>query len=156
MPYLPAGRIVVDASFLLGLAEQDSPAARLIDVRVRAAITATNFGEVLYKLAQAGLPAPQTEQIFLGLGIAVDDVSLADVRHFPDLKGIDAVSRSAQKAAKVPPDRIKSLSLADMTCLGYALHRRLPVLTGDRHWLSLATHGLNVAVYDFRDTAVTL
>lgn len=148
--------MVVDASFLIGLADHDRDAARFTDVRARASITATNFGEVLYKLAQVGLPAARTEQIFLGLGITVDDVSLADVRHFPDLKRIDAASRSAQAAAKVPTEQIKTLSLADLTCLGYALQRGLPVLTGDQHWLRLAAHGLTVAVHDYRDSALTL
>lgn len=153
---LPAGRIVVDASFLLALADQDSDAARFMDVRTRAWITAVNFGEVLYKLGQAGRPAVQAEQIFVGLGITVDEVSLADVRPFPDLKTIDSASRAAQTAVGLSPDKIKSLSLADMTCLGYALHRGLPVLTGDQHWLSLAAYGLTVSVYDFRDVSLMM
>lgn len=153
---LPAGRVIVDASFLLGLADQDGDAVRFMDVRTRAWITAVNFGEVLYKLGQTGRPAVQTEQIFVGLGITVDEVSLADVRPFPDLKNIDAASRAAQTAPGLPPGKIKSLSLADMTCLGYALRRGLPVLTGDQHWLSLAAHGLAVSVYDFRDVSLTL
>jgi ribonuclease VapC len=156
VPQLPAGRVVVDASYLLALADQDADAARFMEIRSRAVITAVNFGEVLYKLAQAGRPAAETEQIFLGLGITLDEVALTDVRHFPDLKGIDAASRSAQHAASTSAGSVKSLSLADMTCLGYALHRSLPVLTGDRHWLSLAAHGLTVAVYDFRDPALTV
>ena len=119
-------------------------------------ITAVNFGEVLYKLAQAGRSAMQTEQIFLALGFAIDEASLPDVRLFPDLKRVDALSRAAQTKAKVASDQIKTLALADMTCLGYALHRGLPVLTGDRHWTTLGEFGLTVAVYDFRDTALTL
>jgi PIN domain nuclease of toxin-antitoxin system len=156
VPRLPGGRVVVDASYLLALADRNADAARFLAVRTRAVITTINFGEVLYKLAQVGRPAVQTEQIFLGLGIKVDEVSLTDVRHFPTLKDIDAASRSAQHAAGLPTGAVKSLSLADMTCLGYALQRSLPVLTGDGHWLSLADHGLRLAVFDFRDPELTL
>ena len=61
--------MVVDASLLLGQAEQDSNAARFLPIaQTRAAITAINFGEVLYKLAQVSRPDAQTEQLFVGLG----------------------------------------------------------------------------------------
>ena len=38
----------------------------------------------------------------------------------------------------------------------HALERDLPVLTGDKHWLSLSVHGLEVSVFDFRDPSLTL
>jgi len=141
---------------LIGLADQDRDAARFMAARDRMTITAVNFGEVLYKLFQrSGRPASQSEQIFVALGIDIADVSLADVRHYPELKQIDAASRTAQASAGVTAQQIKTLSLSDMTCLGYALLRRLPVLTGDRHWTTLRTHGLGLDVYDFHDPAVT-
>lgn len=115
-------------------------------------ITSVNFGEVLYKLDQrSGMPPVQTEQLFSALGITVDDVSLGAVRSFADLKKMDAASRSAQLAQGTPADQVKTLSLADMTCLGYALHRSLPVLTGDRYWTTLHSHSLRLNVYDFHD-----
>ncbi len=156
MSQLPSGPIVIDASFLVGLADQERDASRFLEIRSRATITAINFGEVLYKLAQRGRAPAETEQIFVTLGIRIDEVSLADVRHFPDLKKFDAASRAAQQAAKVPLDKIKSLSIADMTCLGYALERHLPVLTGDQHWLTIPPLGLNLEVHDFRDASLTL
>jgi PIN domain nuclease of toxin-antitoxin system len=64
----------------------------------------------------------------------------------PELKRIDATSRATQEAISTPPAEIKTLSLADMCCL--AVERGLPVLTGDKHWLTLT---LPIRVFDFRD-----
>jgi PIN domain nuclease of toxin-antitoxin system len=157
VPALPSSRLVVDASFLIDVADQEPYAARFLTARERMVIPAVNFGEVLYPIFDdSGMPAAQTEQNFAALGISIDDVPLADVRHYPELRRIDAASRAAQAAAGVPSPQIKSLSLADMTCLGYALQRQLPVLTGDRHWTTLGALGLNLDVFDFRDSAITL
>lgn len=79
---------------------------------------------------------------------------MAVVRHFAALKRVDAASRRAQQAAGAP--QVKSLSLADMTCLAYALEAGLPVLTGDKHWTTLSSYGLTLAVYDFRDGSPTI
>jgi PIN domain nuclease of toxin-antitoxin system len=43
-----------------------------------------------------------------------------------------------------------------MCCLAHALEHHLPVLTGDRHWLTLGTHGLALQIFDFRDPALAL
>lgn len=149
---MPAGTIVADASFLIAVAQDDPLAARFATALRRSVATSVNFGEVLYKLHQkAAMAAATTEAVFTALGVSVEDVALAHARHFPRLKEIDAASRSAQRAAGVAPTAVKSLSLADMTCLAYADEHDLPVLSGDRHWLSLGAQGLQLAVYDFRD-----
>lgn len=155
MVQLPAGPVLADASFLVAIAESDPDAARFVSVLRRSSVTTVNFGEVLYKLAQkAGMAVQTTEQVFAGaLGVMIEPVELAVVRHFSALKQIDAASRSAQTASGAAP--VKSLSLADMTCLGYAIERGLPVLTGDKHWLTLAEHGLRVSVYDFRNLSLS-
>jgi len=46
---------------------------------------------------------------------------------------------------------VQTLSLGDLCCLGYAAVAGLPVLTGDRHWMTLQPLGLGVDVYNFRD-----
>lgn len=155
MAKLPAGDIVVDASLLIGIATRDADALRFMSVLSRSVATSVNFGEVIYKLNQKANKSPgETEQAFRNaLGVRVDAVDLAVVRHFADLKKIDAASRRAQQSDGVNP--VKSLSLADMTCLAYGFESGLPVLTGDAHWSTLRVHGLNVDLYDFRDGRLT-
>lgn len=152
---LPLTGLVVDASLLIALADQDPDAARFVPVLARSVVTSINMGEVLYKLDQrTGTPPATAEHLFTQvLGVRVDSVDLAVTRHYPELKRIDARSRAAQTAAGIAAP--KSLSLADMTCLAYAEEAGLAVLTGDRHWSTLATHGLRVAVFEFRNPAVT-
>jgi PIN domain nuclease of toxin-antitoxin system len=156
MAALPSGGLVVDASLLIALVDQDPAAARFVPVLTRSIVTSINMGEILYKLDQrASTPPATAERLFVQvLGVQVDSVDLAVARHFPELKRIDARSRVAQIAAGATV--AKSLSLADLTCLAYAAETGLAVLTGDRHWSTLAPHGLTVAVFDFRDATVTL
>lgn len=156
MSALPSTSLVVDASFLIALADQEPAASRFVPVLARSIVTSINMGEVLYKLDQrASTPPAKVEHLFTNvLGVQVDSVDLAVTRHFPELKRIDARSRSAQTAAGIAAP--KSLSLADLTCLAYAKEAGLAILTGDRHWSTLALHGLTVEIFDFRDLAVTL
>lgn len=157
MTTLPAGLIVADASFLIAVAERDPDAARFVAVLDRCEVTAVNFGEVCYKLHQkSGMSAERTTHVFTQvLKVAVKPVELNHARCFPDLKTIDAASRAAQQATGVTV--IKSLSLADITCLAFAMCAgNAPVLTGDKHWTTLGPHGLRVAAYDFRDPNLTL
>jgi len=153
---LPGDRIVVDASFLISIAEREPPAVRFVSVLKRSSISAINFGEVIYKLAQkTGVGAAATEATFCGaLSVRVDAVTLVHVRHFERLKALDLVSRAAQTPAGVTP--VKSLSLADLACLAYASDSALPVLTGDKHWLTLNAHGLGLSIFDYRDPALTV
>lgn len=156
MAKLPSGTLVVDASLLIGIATRDRHATPFTSVLARSVATSLNFGEVIYKLHQKAGSAPaQTEQAFCSaLRLQVDAVDLAVVRHFANLKKIDTASRRAQQVAGVT--QIKSLSLADMTCLAYGLEANLPILTGDAHWCTLKPHGLAVDVYDFRDGRLTI
>jgi len=155
MVALPVGEIIVDASLLIGIATSDSDAVRFVRVLSRSVATSVNFGEVIYKLHQkAGRSAAQTENVFReALHVRVEAVDLVVVRHFADLKQLDAASQRAQRSAGAPTP--SSLSLADMTCLAYGIESGLPVLTGDAHWSTLHGHGLEVDVYDFRDAALT-
>lgn len=147
--------MLVDASFLLAVADQDRSATRFASLLGRSVTTSVNFGEVLYKLDQkAGMPAARTESVFRGLGVTVEPVGIETARLFADLKHIDAAARAAQSAAGA--SSIKTLSLADMCCLGYALATNMPVLTGDKHWLSLSSSGLTLSVFDYRDLTVSL
>jgi PIN domain nuclease of toxin-antitoxin system len=150
VPSLPAGPLLADASFLIGVADALPTATRFVSVLNRCVVSSVNFGEVLDMLARkTGRAAQVTEQTFVRLGVKIENVGIDDVRAWPVLKDVDAASRAAQTAAGL--SKVKSLSLTDLTYLGFAEHRHLPVLTGDRHWTTLGLHGLSAAVYDFRD-----
>lgn len=66
---------------------------------------------------------------------------------------MDAARRDEQKNNG---EKAASLLLADLCVLGHAWSIDAPVLTGDRHWSTLAAHGLTVPVYDFRDPSTSL
>lgn len=152
---LPLGVLVVDASLLIGVVDRDKDAQSFISVLSRSRITAVNFGEVLYKLKEkSGADPARVEQALTAAGVHVVPVELPLVRRFPELKRIDMLSRDAQRSAGIAPGRVSSLSLADITCLAYALEHELPVLTGDTHWCTLKPFGLELSVFDFRDVAV--
>jgi PIN domain nuclease of toxin-antitoxin system len=152
---LPDGPVVVDASFLVGIATQQRGAARFASLLSRSIVTSINFGETLYKLKQlSGTTAASTEAIFSNLGVSIEPVDLSVVRHFPHLKEVDDRHRKSQESS--PDKGSKSLSLADIVCLGFSRARGLPVLTGDKHWLQLDSQLLGVSVFDFRDPALTV
>ena len=75
-------------------------------------------------------------------------VGISGAAHFPWLKTLDQNHRVHQWAKGVADQDIKSLSLADLACLSVAIDRRLPILTGERHWPAL---GVDVPIEDYRD-----
>lgn len=152
---LPDGDILADASFLLALLDRLPGAVRFKDVLKRSRLTAPNLGEVIYKLRERlNVPPESTARFLRSQGVRVEPFDPASAMHFAELKDIDARSRATQEAEAV--GSVRQLSLADMCCLGHAIDHALPVLTGDRHWLTLARHGLTVDVYDFRNPALTI
>lgn len=148
---LPAGQLVVDASLLNGIADQNPVALRFSAVLARATITAVNLAETMYILARAGASPSEVETTFLSLGLTVASFDLACARHVPLLKDVDKQSWQSQAASGTAATKRKKLSLGDLTCLAYASEHQLPVLTGDRHWTTLGRHGLTVPVFDYRD-----
>ena len=155
-PTLPAGKILVDASLLIGIIDSDPDACLFIPILSRCVATSVNFGETLYKLEQLLDVDPQkVESAFVGFGLQIDSFALSAARYFNELKKIDDLSRKAQLSAGVAKNAIKSLSLADLACLSYGLDAKLPILTGDKHWCTLSQYGFQGAVFDFRSSATT-
>ncbi|MCP2258075.1 PIN domain nuclease, a component of toxin-antitoxin system (PIN domain) [Streptoalloteichus tenebrarius] len=143
---LPRGPVLVDASFVLALLDDDRDAGRFADVLSRAAITAINYGEVLHTLHDlAGLSPEQVEFDLAATGLTVHPVDGADALRFPELRRLDAKARRAAGVGAAG-----GLSLGDVCCLARAWSTGLPVLTGDKHWLAVAAAGLPVPVFDFR------
>lgn len=153
---LPAGKILVDASLLVGIIDSDPDACLFVPILSRCVVTSINFGEMLYKLEQLLDVDPQkVESAFVGLGLQIDSFGLSAARNFNELKKIDGLSRSTQVDAGVAKHMVKSLSLADLACLSYGLDAKLPILTGDKHWCTLSKYGFRGAVFDFRSPATT-
>jgi len=151
---IPRGPVVFDASFLIALLDGEDAAQRFTPVLSRGIVPAVTAGEVFYKLhAAAGIDSTRLEGALNALGITLVDLPVAAALQFPALKSIDRLRREEQK--RTGGRRVQALSLGDLCCLGYALHTQLPVLTADRHWNTLAAHGLTVAVHDFRDPGTT-
>lgn len=146
--------VVVDASYVIAVIDNEKAAVRLQPILGRGRLTAVTAGEVLYKVvAKSGLDVEEIEALLTTLGTEVVDVSVDVTRRFPALRAMDAARRAEQKSNS---EKAASLSLADLCVLGYAWSIDAPVLTGDRHWSTLAVHGLTVPVYDFRDPSITL
>ncbi len=155
-PTLPPGKILVDASLLIGIIDSDPHACSFIPILSRCIATSINFGETLYKLEHLlGADPQKVESALIGLGLQIDSFGRSAARHFNKLKNIDELSRNGQLIAGVAKGSVKSLSMADLACLSYGLEANLPILTGDKHWCTLGQYGFKGAVFDFRSPATT-
>lgn len=149
---------VVDASLIVGVI-QGLPEARRFAPLLKSAFTSSvTLGETFYIIHRR---APKTthvviESAMVGLGVTVEPVSIEIVRHFNALKDIDGLRVTQQLSQGVLPVNLKKLSLGDMICLGQAMTLNLPVLTGDKHWLTLSEHGLGIDLWDFRDPQLVI
>lgn len=140
-----SGAVVLDASFVIALLQRHPGATALAHVLPRGVLTTVTIGEIFYKIASTGGAEPdRIEAVLRAQGVRIADLPLASAHHFPQLRRIDAARRAEQKARG---QRVATLSLADLCVLGYAATQNLPVLTGDRHWATLAPHGLAVPVH---------
>ncbi len=141
--------MVLDASYVIALLEGEPAAQAYAELLARAVLPSVTAGEVVYKVhAASGLEPATVEAGLVALGVDLVALPVAAARHFPALRAIGAARREEQRAAGERPLRV--LSLADLCVLAHARHTGLPVLTGDRHWATLAPHGLDVDVHLFR------
>lgn len=145
-PELPSsGAVVLDASFVIALLQRHPGAIALAHLLTRGVLTTVTAGEIFYKIAATGGAEPdRIEAVLRAQGVRIAEVPLAAAHHFPRLRRIDAARRAEQKTRG---EKGAALSLADLCVLGYAAALELPVLTGDRHWATLAPHGLAVPVH---------
>lgn len=116
-------RLVIDASAVIAILQGEPGADTALDLARGASFSAVNLAETLAKVSDHG--------------VNVDDaLSLID-----DLR-LEIVPFDRQQAAVAaslrPPTRYLNVSQADRACLALAMVRRLPVLTGDRDWSTLA------------------
>ena len=117
------GPVVLDASAILALLFEE-PGAEATRTHLRVGVIgAANLAEVLAKLSDHGLPAPEAARAvaFLGLQIAL------------------MTETQAQRSAGMrPATRTAGLSLGDRACLALAAELGAPALTADRGWAGVA------------------
>lgn len=146
--------LIVDASFVVAVLDREPLATRFTSALARASIVDVNLGEVFYKVAEKmGIAPADVGAVLHANGMKVIATGTAGAARFPTLKKLDVELRERLRQPGWPPSDIKSLSLADITCLATALERELVVLTGDKHWKLL---GLPLRIEDFRDPDLVL
>jgi len=111
--------VVLDASALLALL-QDEAGAEIVAARLpEAVISAVNLAEVAGRLVEAGVPIEQCRDALTGLAL--------DVVPFDE--------EAAYVASELrPATRRAGLSLGDRACLALAMRLDRPALTADRAW----------------------
>lgn len=115
-------RVVVDASAVLALLN-DEPGADIVEANLDAAvISAVNLAEVASILADSGVPEADIRFAVAALGIAT----------------IAFDANGAMQAGLLRPlTKAHGLSLGDRACLALAQLLATPVLTADRSWGTL-------------------
>ena len=114
--------VVVDASAILALLNQETGSEEVLRFIGKAAISTVNLSEVIAKLADAGIPEEDIRQILSNLNLEV----------------IDFNEEQALKAGMLRPNtKSIGLSFGDRACLALAIFLNQPVLTTDRLWGSI-------------------
>ena len=124
--------VVLDASAVLALLFEE-PGAEIARAHLRAGVIgAANLAEVLAKLSDHGLPAPEAAHAVAILGLDVAPMTETQAQR-------SAGMRAATRAA--------GLSLGDRACLALAAELGAPALTADRGWAGIAkAAGVSVQV----------
>jgi ribonuclease VapC len=120
---MPRYTIVLDASALLALLNQEPGAEQLTPELLRSATTSTvNLAEVHSKLVSRGLPPDDAWEATLG----------------PISEAVPFTSEHARLAGDlITKTRPLGLSLGDRACLALGLALRVPIYTADRSWHKL-------------------
>jgi PIN domain nuclease of toxin-antitoxin system len=125
-------RIVLDASALLCLLNDEAGADRVATVLTRSVIGATNLGEVVSKLRERGLALTEVQEVLGGLHLDVRPLSAAQAMTIGDLR---------------PATRALGLSLGDRACLALAIELGAELYTTDA---ALARAEVAIAVTNVR------
>jgi PIN domain nuclease of toxin-antitoxin system len=115
--------VVLDASAVLALINEEEGAEVVDDLLDEAVIGAVNLSEVIAVLVEAGFELERASARIGALTLQVVDFDQPQALR---AGGLRAETRSA------------GLSLGDRACLALAGARRVPALTADRRWSTLA------------------
>jgi len=114
-------RVVLDASALLALLNQEAGAEQVAAVFPAAVISAVNVAEVVTRLAVAGMPK-------------------AAICETLDLLALEVIPFDAEQGVEVgllaPVTRSTGLSLGDRACLVLARRLGAAAVTADQAWVS--------------------
>lgn len=125
-------RIVLDASALLCLLNDEAGADRVATILTRSVIGATNLAEVVSKLRERGLTLAEVQEVLGGLHLDVRPLSAAQAMTIGDLR---------------PATRTLGLSLGDRACLALAIELGVELYTTDA---ALARAEVAIAVTNVR------
>lgn len=109
-------RIVLDASALLCLLNDEPGADQVAEALTRSVIGATNLGEVVSKLRERGLALDEVKEALGGLHLDVRPLSASQAMIIGDLR---------------PATRALGLSLGDRACLALAVELGADFFTTD-------------------------
>ena len=115
-------RVVLDASALLAMFNQEPGSAEVANALDRSMISAVNLTEVLTKLSDQGIDVAE----------AWEEIRLMEIDVVP------FESEMARRAAALRATTRKAgLSLGDRACLALGMARKASILTADRAWRGL-------------------
>ena len=123
--------VVLDASALLCLLNDERGADRVLAALPRAVIGAANLAEVVGKLVDRGLSEDEVAEMLSALDL--------DVKPMTRAQAIAAGYLRASTASL-------GLSLGDRACLALARELERPALTADKAWRAVKVKGLKVEV----------
>ena len=115
--------VVLDASALLALLNDEPGAAKVAEILGDARMSSVNLAEVVSHFIHAGMPAAEVDAMLhpLPVEIVAADQGLAHIAG-----RLRAVTASA------------GLSLGDRFCLALAKRDGLPAMTADKQWRTVA------------------
>lgn len=142
---------ILDASAVLAWRDSEPGSEDVVEPILEGAwLSSVNCGEVRYKAAESGDDPDALVDDLTALGLQIIDFTDDHARHLPALRAID---RRARDEHRRRGRKTGTLSLADLCCLALALEAGGQVVTGDRHWATLASHGLSMPVLNYKDAA---
>ncbi|WP_353259045.1 type II toxin-antitoxin system VapC family toxin [Prochlorothrix hollandica] len=116
-------KVVVDASAVLALLNQENGSETIAQLIDDAVISAVNLSEVIAKLADAEITEEDIKQILSSLNL--------EVASFNQEQGFVA-------GMLRPSTKSIGLSFGDRACLALGISLNLPILTTDRLWANLS------------------
>ena len=114
--------VVLDASAMLALLNQETGAAKVLGVLDRSVISSVNLAEVYTRLIDGGMASMAAVEAVAALGVETCTFDADQALHCGALR---------------PMTKSAGLSLGDRACLACALSLGAPVMTCDRAWLDL-------------------
>jgi PIN domain nuclease of toxin-antitoxin system len=127
-----SSKVVLDASALLCLLNDEPGADRVVEVLTRSVMDTTNLAEVVSKLRERGLSLEEVQEALGGLHLDVRPLSPSQAMTIGDLR---------------PATKPLGLSLGDRACLALALDLSTELFTVDA---DLASADVGVSITDIR------